>query len=135
MNPRSASISSSGFRKRIWDIYNGYDCAITGTCLRRSELRKIAGKRIFGLDANSSDYQIHSAQVSLADYNCLQAKALHTLLDSKFQASINRYRRVKTDEAIEALWEMDCSRGAIAGQSWETMIWIKQITRDIKQLP
>lgn len=81
MNPRPASISSSGFRKRIWDVYSGYHCAIIGTCLRRAELRKIAGKRIFKLNVNSSDYQLHSALVTLAGINSSQAKALHTLLD------------------------------------------------------
>jgi hypothetical protein len=121
MSPRSASISSSGFRKRIWDIYNGYHCAIIGTCLNRTDLRKIAGKRIFALEAGSSDYQLHSALVALAGSNSPQAKALHDLLDSKFQAAINRYRRVKGDEAIEALWNMDCARGAIAGPLWAIM--------------
>lgn len=118
MNPRTTFIRSSGFRRRIWDIYNGYHCAIIGTCLRRVELRKIARKKIFALDTQTSDYHLHSSLVTLAAENSARAKALHTLLDTKYQAAVSRYSRVKTDEAIEALWEIDLARGAIAGAFW-----------------
>lgn len=117
MNLRTTFIRSSGFRRRIWDIYNGYHCAIIGTCLRRVELRKIAKKKIFALDTQTSDYHLHSSLVTLAAENSPRAKALHTLLDTKYQAAVSRYSRVKTDEA-EALWEIDLARGAIAGAFW-----------------
>lgn len=41
MNLRTKTIRCSGFRKRIWDIYNGYHCSIVGTCLLRDELRSL----------------------------------------------------------------------------------------------
>lgn len=118
MKSQATFIRSSGFRRRIWDIYNGYHCAIIGTCLRRVELRKIAGKKIFCLDTQASDYHLHSSLVTLAAENSARAKALHTLLDTKYQAAVNRYSRIKTDEAIDTLWEMDLARGAIAGAFW-----------------
>lgn len=121
MKPRTTTTFSAGFRKRIWDINSSYHCAIIGTCLRRAELRKLASRKIFDLEARDGDYQLHSALVAQAGLNSPQAKALHTLLDGKYQAAINRYRKLKTDEAIETLWEMDCARGAIAGPLWAIM--------------
>ncbi len=121
MKTLTTSTFSTGFRRRIWDINSSYHCAIIGTCLRRAELRKLAGRKIFGLDARDGDYQLHSALVTQAGLNSPQAKALHTLLDGKYQAAINRYRRLKTDEAFETLWAMDRARGAIAGPFWAIM--------------
>jgi hypothetical protein len=121
MNPRPSFTLSTGQRNRLWDIYDGYHCAIIGTCLRRGELRKIAGKKIFSLDARASDYQLHSSLVSIAGEKGERSKALHVLLDKKYQAAISRFSRIKTDEALESLWEMDHARGAIAGAFWAIM--------------
>jgi len=121
MNLRSATVRCSGFRKRIWDIYNGYHCSIVGTCLRRDELRKVAKKRAFFLDAEAGDFDLHTAMVALAAENGHRAKALHNLLDGKYQSAVLRYSRVKTDEAIETLWRLDVDRGAIAGAFWAIM--------------
>jgi hypothetical protein len=121
MNLRATNLRGSGFRKRIWDIYNGYHCSIVGTCLRREELRKLAKKKAFGLDEEAGYFALHTATVALAAENSARAKALHNLLDTKYQSAVIRYARVKTDDAIETLWRIDLSRGAIAGAFWAIM--------------
>jgi hypothetical protein len=121
MNLGTKNIRGAGFRKRIWDVYSGYYCSIVGTCLRRDELRKIARKKVFDLTAEGSDFELHTKVVGLAAENSARAKALHTLLDAKYQSAVIRYSRVKTDEAIETLWRLDVTRGAIAGAFWAIM--------------
>lgn len=121
MNLRTKNIRGAGFRKRIWDIYTGYHCSIVGTCLRRDELRKIARKKVFALHSDTSDFELHTNVVALAAENSARAKALHTLLDAKYQSAITRYSRVKSDDAIESLWRLDVHRGAIAGAFWAIM--------------
>lgn len=111
----------SGFRKRIWDIYNGYHCSIVGTCLRREELRKIAKKKVYALNLETTDFELHTAMVGLASENSARAKALHTYLDTKYQSAVIRYSRIKTDDAIETLWRIDAARGSIAGAFWAIM--------------
>ncbi len=121
MNLGTKNSRGAGFRKRIWDISAGYHCSIVGTCLRRDELRKIARKKVFALRSDTSDFELHTNVVALAAENSARAKALHTLLDAKYQSAIIRYSRVKTDDAIEALWRLDVHRGAIAGAFWAIM--------------
>jgi len=121
MNIRTKNMRCSGFRKRIWDIYNGYHCSIVGTCLRREELRKIAKKKVYALDMETTDFELHTAMVDLASENSARSKALHTYLDTKYQSAVIRYSRVKTDDAVETLWRIDADRGAIAGAFWAVM--------------
>lgn len=121
MRVRVATRRTSGFRKRIWDISSGYHCSIIGTCLRRDELRKLTKKRLFELSPALCDFDLHTAVVALASENSPRAKALHDLLDGKYQSAVLRYSKVKTDEAIETLWRLDLGRGAIAGAFWAIM--------------
>jgi len=121
MNIRTKNMRCSGFRKRIWDVYNGYHCSIVGTCLRREELRKIAKKKVYALNLEITDFELHTNMVSLASENSARAKALHTYLDTKYQSAVIRYSKVKTDNAIETLWRIDAERGAIAGAFWAVM--------------
>jgi hypothetical protein len=121
MHLGTKNIRNAGFRKRIWDIYTGYHCAIVGTCLRRDELRRIARKSVFALKSDASDFELHTSVVALAAENSARAKALHSLLDAKYQSAVMRFSRVKTEEAIETLWRFDVARGAIAGAFWAIM--------------
>jgi hypothetical protein len=121
MSARPKLIPVNGVRKRIWDLYSGYHCCILGTCLNRNELRKLAQKKFCGLNPASSDFILHTNLVNMAGDKSAGAKALHRLLDCKYHNAVLRYGKIKGDDAIESLWEMDCKRGAIAGALWAIM--------------
>lgn len=108
-------------RKKLWEIKEGYHCSVIGTCLTRSELRKLIRKKTFRMDSGSSDYDIHSALVNRASLRNSQSRALHKLLDGKYQASVNRYTNVDEDEKIEQMWEQDIESGSVAGAYWAIM--------------
>ncbi|NOQ46758.1 MAG: hypothetical protein GQ559_08830, partial [Desulfobulbaceae bacterium] len=108
-------------RKKLWEVYTGHQCSILGICLRQSDLRRLARKKIFKVEPGSSVYQIHSALVHQATTRNSQARALHNLLDTKYRAAVNRYAKVTDDEAIKKLWEQDLKCGGVAGAYWAIM--------------
>lgn len=108
-------------RTKLWDDDSSYHCSIIGTCLRRADLRKLARKKIFGLEAGVSDYDIHSAVVTKAGYRNPQSRALQKLLDTKYRAAINRYAKAGEDEEIRNLWQEDLHNGSVAGAYWSIM--------------
>ena len=108
-------------RRRIWEIDEGRICSVIGTCLRCSELRKLARKKQFGLDANSSDYKLHSVLVNQSGFRSPISRTLNKILDTKYRLFINRYAKVKDDQSIRALWDKDVSSGGIPGAYWAIM--------------
>ncbi len=108
-------------RKKIWSIHDGWVCSVLGVCFRRSELRKMARKKLFGLDPEYSDYLLHSALVNQVGSRTPASRALHKMLDRKYRVSINRYARVNDDLAIQELWEEDLRHGNVPGAYWAIM--------------
>ena len=108
-------------RRKLWEGKEGYHCSIIGTCLRRSDIRKLAKKKVFGLSKGLDDFQVHTHFVSLASHPCRQAKILHKLLETKYRAIIRRYNGATNDNDVKKLWSQDINSGAIAGAYWAVM--------------
>ncbi len=107
-------------RKKIWEV-GAYNCAILGTCLNRSEVRKIASRKKFGLPSTFRDHELHSALVNLSGTRCEESRALQQILDKKYKSVVNRFSRVKTEESVRLLWEEYLQRGSLAGPFWAVM--------------
>ncbi len=105
-------------RRRIWEIEEGRICSVIGTCLKCSELRRLARKKQFGLDAHSSDYRLHSILVNQAGIRSPVSRTLNKILDTKYRLFNNRYAKVKDDQSIKKLWDEDVSNGEIPGAYW-----------------
>ncbi len=108
-------------RKKIWSIEEGFICSVIGTCLRRSELRKMARKKQFGLDSGNSDYELHSALINQVSARNAMSRALSKMLDKKYRISINRYAGAKDSLEVKALWKEDLRRGYVPGAYWAIM--------------
>ena len=108
-------------RRKIWEGRESYQCSIIGTCLRRSDIRKLAKKKIFGLSKGLDDFDVHSHLVGQASHPGRQAKILHKLLDAKYNVIIRRYNAATHDDDVEKLWSQDVNSGAIAGAYWAVM--------------
>ena len=108
-------------RKKLWEIKEGYLCALLGTCLRQPDLRRIARKRIFQMEPGASDYEIHSVLVNQGAQRNPQSRALHKLLETKYRAAVKRYATATDDETISKLWDQDLQCGAVAGAYWAIM--------------
>lgn len=106
-------------------------CSIIGTCLRRSDIRKLAKKKVFGLSKGLDDFQIHTHLVSQSSYLCPQAKILQKILDARYRVTLRRYKEVIHDDDIEKMWCQDSNNGAIAGAYWAVMTH-PTITRELR---
>lgn len=110
--------SSMSRRKKIWSFNEGHICSVVGTCLRRSELRNLAGKKQFGLGRGSSDFQLHAALVNQVCSRTIMSRTLNKILDKKYRIFINRYAKARDDQSIKMQWDEDVEKGNIPGAYW-----------------
>ncbi len=104
-------------RKRLWEIDGRYLCPLMGLCLSRTELRRLARERVYGVDATVSDYQLHAAFVGLARVEDQRSRALNKYLEKKYRPALRRYAAAVGDEALRDLWRQDCAESR-EGQAW-----------------
>ncbi|HHB75334.1 MAG TPA: DUF2325 domain-containing protein, partial [Desulfobulbus sp.] len=117
----SAGKGTSSGRKKIWTIYEGWICSVLGTCFKRTELRKMARRKLFGMNPKGSDYLLHSTLVNQVGTRTPAARAINKILDRKFRIHINQYAKIKDDQAFRELWEKDVRRGNVPGAYWAIM--------------
>ena len=110
---------ASGQRLRTWELENGCQCAIIGTCLTLSELRSLARKlSLVFPDTLPVDYQIHGYFVKIAEGSDRPSRLLNKLLDRRHASSIRQLRNVKTPDELESYWAGALKRGNIPGPYW-----------------
>lgn len=108
-------------RKKLWEIPIGYHCSVIGTCLRRSDLRKLARNKLFAIEPDASDYQIHVILVNVAGTKSVKSSALHKILDKKYKAMVAMFSKIKNVDALKKQWEQCRTRGSVAGSYWAIM--------------
>ncbi len=105
-------------RRKIWQVESGYHCAIMGTCFGRADLRKLKRKKIFGLPASASDYEVHNAFAGVGDGKTPQARALQKVLDDKYISFIRVYNELHSDEELWEQWLEDSKNDKAPGAFW-----------------
>lgn len=106
-------------RDKIWELDPIWHCVIVGTCLTLGELRALARKLGYRLEAKrGSDYEIHSHFVYEAGRPKRGGKMLNKLLNRKHTAAIRRFAQADTPEELETLWQNTFSAGEIPGPLW-----------------
>lgn len=108
-------------RKKLWEIQGSYQCSILGTCLRRTDLRQIAKKKLYDLQGAVNDYDIHASLLSYTVTRCPQSRALNKIIDGKYRKSIQRYSKATSDAEILELWNEDVNSSEVAGAYWAVM--------------
>ncbi len=108
-------------RKKLWNISRAYHCSIIGICLCRSELRRLSRKRVFTIEPDSTDYQIHSALVSAAGIKSEKSKTLQRIFEKKFRPAVAQFSKASSDEELKRLWNQYVNDGAIANAYWAIM--------------
>ena len=105
-------------RLRLGELDPHMHCSVIGTCVGTDELRKTVA-RFRGADfLRGSDLEVHHAAVEMATEGGASAKALGKLLDARHATAIERFRRAKDPEALEALWREAARAGEIPGAYW-----------------
>ena len=108
-------------RKRLWELDPTLHCSIIGTCLSQGELREIL-RRIARSEgpaiATSSDHELHSLGVRLAERRDGPGKLLHKALDRRHAAAIKGFAAARDESSLEAEWQDALAAGAIPGGYW-----------------
>ena len=112
---------TGGRRKKLWDLPDRHHCAVLGTCLRRSDLRRFAKKKLFRIEAGASDYRIHLGLVGFSTERNPKSRYLHKFLDERYRVAVKRYAAVREDDGALELWEQDLKKGTVAGAYWAIM--------------
>lgn len=87
-------------RKKLWEVSTAYHCALIGTCLPMSTLRRLARRAGFAFPGDGSDYAMHHAAVHLASQPNELSRLIHKELDSRFGPA------VENGEVAGSLWAL-----------------------------
>ncbi len=109
-------------RRKIWDLSDGWHCAIIGTCLSLRDLRALGRK----LDLQPKpgfpvDYQLHGHFVGNAASRNKTSKFLDELLNRKHAIAIRKLGKNATAASLTTAWEQALADGDIPGPFWAIM--------------
>lgn len=119
-NAVSATANNLARRRKLWEA-RGFQCSIIGTCLSRTEIRKLTSKKVFNLHSGLADHEIHSTLVNRAGTKSDASRALHRILETKYRVTITRFAKVTTEPELLELWREHLDAGTIAGAFWAVM--------------
>ena len=115
-------VLNKGVRRKIWDLSDGWHCAIVGTCLSLRDLRALGRK--LSLEPKPGfpvDYQLHGHFVGHASTRNKTSKFLNTLLDRKHALAIRQLGKHASTECLTEAWEAALEDGDIPGPFWALM--------------
>ena len=118
---RTRGASRTSRRRLLWEIWDGYHCSICGTCLSFAELGRIAAKAGIRFESDESEHEVHGHFVQLAAKGGRVAKLTHKVLDRKYRAAIERFRRAKSEAQVDELWSRALADGDVPGPYWALM--------------
>lgn len=105
-------------RKKLWELPARCHCPLIGACLPIAEMRKLAARAGFD-EAKMSDYTLHTVAVGSCDTRTELAEQVQRFLEKRYAAAVQRFGRLKGEEAVLDLWrETLLSGNDIAGALW-----------------
>jgi len=113
--------SASSRRRKLWEISAAYHCAIIGTCLPVSELRRLARRAGVEVSDGASDYGLHHTTVNLATERNTLSELVHKALETRYTHAVRRFAQCRTEEQILTEWRRALARGEVAGAVWALM--------------
>ncbi|TWA70186.1 uncharacterized protein DUF2325 [Azospirillum brasilense] len=114
------AVPTGARRSRIWDINPSLHCSIIGTCLTAADLRRLLAK-LNAATKTDSDHTLHKRGVQLAGQRDVAGKLLHKTLDRRHEATVRRFARSSTPEAVRRLWLQALDEGDIPGAYWAVL--------------
>jgi hypothetical protein len=117
-------------RKKIWEIDSSFKCSIIGTCITRSELRKLSREKVYAIASDCDDYQLHMDFIGISKMPDLMGRSLHKYLEKKYRSDTRKYFKVVTDAEVEVLWNEDILEGRVHS-AWWGVITHPQISMDL----
>jgi hypothetical protein len=108
-------------RRKLWEVSSAYHCALLGTCVPMSALRRYARRASMAEAERASDYEVHHAAVHLAGERNALSKLLQKDLESRFAPTVARFAALESDAALLAAWKEALEQGEVAPALWALM--------------
>ena len=108
----------TGKRRVLWEIGGSMQCSVLGTCLGEDDLLGAIRKCGLSLQGPATSYEIHAHCVKMATSANALSKALHKLLDKRYEGAVRLVSRADTEEQTLALWEKLRDSGQVGAGYW-----------------
>lgn len=118
-------------RHKLWDLAEKHHCPVIGTCLSLEELVRFARRFDFTSPRND-EFGLHVETVGYARSRNEVSETVQRHLDKKYQGSINRFAKLRTEDAVAQAWKESLAAGEVAGALWAAYTH-KAATRDLHQ--
>ena len=106
-------------RQRIWELTEGWQCSIVGTCLTLSDLVNLAKKLGVVVPSGfSTEYQLHGFFAHETQNEGKIAKKVQKLLDKRHSSVIKKTRSLKTTVELAEFWKSSLEIGNIPSPYW-----------------
>ena len=114
--------SREGRRRRLWDLPNGWQCSVVGTCLRLGDLRRTAIRLgLYGGAETLSDYELHGCFVHDAKADGRVGRLLQKMLEREHEGAVRRFSRCRDAAELGRAWDEAVEKGEVASAYWATM--------------
>lgn len=110
-----------GQRTKLWQLNDSFHCSIVGTCLTTAELRKVMAKVLKQDVSILSDHDLHSRAVALCSQHNACARAVQKALDQRHHGVVNRFAKLRDEEAVLTAWADARCMGDIPGAYWAVL--------------
>ena len=118
----------------LWEIGNSMQCSVLGTCLGEDDLLGAIRKCGLSLQGSVTSYDIHAHCVKMATSSNVLSKALHKLLDKRYEGAVRLVSRADTEAEILALWEKMRDSGQVGAAYWAIVSHTHVAPEVIKQV-
>ena len=106
-------------RQRIWELPEGWQCSIVGTCLTLFDLVNLAKKLGVVVPSGfSTEYQLHGYFAHESQNEGKIAKRVQKLLDKRHSSVIKKTRSLKTTVELAEFWKSSLGIGNIPSPYW-----------------
>ena len=113
------SMGSLHRRQRIWELTDGWQCSIVGTCLTLADLTGLAKKLGVVVPSGfSTEYQLHGFFAHGSQNEGTIAKKIQKILDKRHSSVIKKTRSFKTKVELEDFWKISLETGNIPSPYW-----------------
>ena len=114
--------SREGRRRRLWELPNGWQCSVIGTCLRLGDLRRTAVRLGLYVGAETlNDYELHGYFVHDAKIDGRVGRILQKMLESEHEGTVRRFSRCRDVAELGRAWDEAVEKGEVASAYWAAM--------------
>lgn len=110
-------------RLKPWQMRGNVHCSVVGTCLSEGDLEAILARCGLQREAAMRNYDLHGYFAKAIGTDCSVARAVHKLLDHRFEGIVRIFGRIEGGAEIAAMWDREVAAGRVPGAYWAIMTW------------